>query len=56
MSDKEFQKKKNLVTDIIQTLRAGDCYISGDLFFSLIFLDNKQLKSIAGELYMNVED
>jgi hypothetical protein len=47
--------KKQLIEEILQKLKAGDCYISGDLVFSLAFRTEKELKQIAQELYIRID-
>ena len=43
-------KKQDLITDILQVAKNGDCNIDGDLFFSLAFRTEIELTKIAQEL------
>ena len=43
-------KKQDLITDILQVAKNGDCTIDGDLFFSLAFRTESELIKIAQEL------
>ena len=54
MNKKQFEIKKAMVTDIIQVLSASGTYISGDMFFRLIGIDNSGLRNICRNLYINV--
>lgn len=42
--------KKILINRILQTISAGGGYISGELFFTLAFRTEKELKKICREL------
>ena len=44
--------RAKLIEDILQRLKAGDCFISGDLVFSLAFRTEEELKHIANDLHI----
>ncbi|MCG9576048.1 hypothetical protein L1D14_07325 [Vibrio tubiashii] len=44
---------KSLLTTILQALRAGQCYISGETVFSLVFKTEQELVAICRELNVN---
>ena len=43
-------KKQDLITDILQVAKNGDCTIDGDLFFTLAFRTESELIKIVQEL------
>lgn len=43
-------KKEQLMIDILQVAKNGDCVMNGDLFFSLAFRTESELMKIAQEL------
>lgn len=47
-------KKQNLITDILQVAKNGDCVTDGDLFFSLAFRTESELIKIAQELNIKI--
>jgi hypothetical protein len=47
--------KKKLITAILQCIAANELYISGDLFFTLAFRTESELKAICRELHINPE-
>lgn len=47
--------KKNLITAILQCMAANGKYISGELFFTLAFRTESELKAICRELHINPE-
>ena len=47
-------KKQNLITDILQVAKNGDCVMDGDLFFSLAFRTESELIKIAQELNIKI--
>jgi hypothetical protein len=47
--------KKNLITAILQCMAANGLYISGELFFTLAFRTEAELKQICRELHINPE-
>ena len=47
------KSKKDMITDIIQTSKAGGCYIDGDLFLALAFRSESELRTICTELHIS---
>lgn len=45
--------KSSMVTAIIQTAKANNVHTGGDLFFSLAFRTEAELKKICSELHIN---
>ena len=45
---------KQLYDTILQTIKAGGCYISGEIVLGLAFLTYDELKKVAVELYIKV--
>lgn len=54
MTNKQVQTNKVLINKILLVAKAGGCYISGDLLFSLAFRTTKELKKICSELNINI--
>jgi len=48
------EAKAKLINEILQVCKAGDCYVSGDLFLGLAFRTEKELKDMAHELHIKL--
>lgn len=48
--------KERMITDILQACAAGGCFISGELFFSLAFRTDSELRAICRELCIKPPD
>ncbi len=54
VSDAEIEKRKPLINEILQTCKANDVPTTGDLFFSLAFRTEAELKDIAQDLHIKI--
>ena len=46
--------EERLIQDILNTCKAGCCYMSGELFLSLAFRNELELRKIASELNIKI--
>ena len=47
--------KAKLIEDILQQVKAGDCYISGDFVLMLAFRSEGELKEIASNFHIKTK-
>lgn len=47
--------KQAMITDILQAIKAGGCYMAGDILLALVFKTETELKLICAELYIKTK-